>query len=37
MARKQKRAKEVDNVRAYLEGVAKNLADKRTPPRRKGS
>jgi hypothetical protein len=28
MARKQKRTKEVDNVRAYLEGVAKNLADK---------
>jgi len=28
MAQKQKRTKEVDNVRAYLEGVAKNLADK---------
>jgi uncharacterized protein YbaR (Trm112 family) len=28
MARKQKRTKEVDNVRAYIEGVAKNLADK---------
>src|SRR5579871_4109739 len=28
MARKQKRTKEVENVRAYLEGVAKNLADK---------
>ena len=28
MARKQKRTKEVDNVRTYLEGVAKNLADK---------
>jgi uncharacterized protein YbaR (Trm112 family) len=28
MARKQKRTKEVDNVRSYLEGVAKNLADK---------
>jgi len=28
MARKQKRTKEVDNVRAYSEGVAKNLADK---------
>jgi hypothetical protein len=28
MARKQKRTKEVDNVRAYLQGVAKNLADK---------
>src|SRR5260370_34892838 len=28
MARKEKRTKEVDNVRAYLEGVAKNLADK---------
>jgi hypothetical protein len=28
MARARKRTKEVDNVRAYLEGVAKNLADK---------
>lgn len=28
MARKQKRTKEVDHVRSYLEGVAKNLADK---------
>jgi hypothetical protein len=28
MARKQKRTKEVDNVRSYLKGVAKNLADK---------
>jgi uncharacterized protein YbaR (Trm112 family) len=28
MARKQKRTKEVDNVRSYLEGVAKNLSDK---------
>ena len=28
MARAKKRTKEVDNVRAYLEGVAKNLADK---------
>jgi uncharacterized protein YbaR (Trm112 family) len=28
MARKQKRTKEVDNVRAYIQGVAKNLADK---------
>ncbi len=28
MARKQKRTKEVDNVRSYLEGVAKNLVDK---------
>jgi hypothetical protein len=28
MARKQKRTKEVDNLRPYLEGVAKNLADK---------
>lgn len=28
MARKQKRTWEVENVRAYLEGVAKNLADK---------
>jgi hypothetical protein len=28
MARKQKRTKEVDNVRTYLEGVAKYLADK---------
>jgi hypothetical protein len=28
MARKQKRTQEVENVRAYLEGVAKYLADK---------
>src|SRR5437660_1189968 len=28
MARKPKRTKEVDNVRAYVQGVAKNLADK---------
>jgi hypothetical protein len=28
MAQKQKRTKEVDNVRAYVQGVAKNLADK---------
>jgi hypothetical protein len=28
MARKQKRTKEVDNVRSYIEGVAKNLVDK---------
>jgi hypothetical protein len=28
MARNQKRTREVENVRAYLEGVAKNLADK---------
>jgi hypothetical protein len=28
MARKQKRTPEVENVRAYVEGVAKNLADK---------
>ena len=28
MARSQKRTKEVDDVRTYLEGVAKNLADK---------
>jgi hypothetical protein len=28
MARKQKRTREVENVRAYVEGVAKNLADK---------
>jgi uncharacterized protein YbaR (Trm112 family) len=28
MARAKKRTHEVDNVRAYLEGVAKNLADK---------
>jgi len=28
MARKQKRTREVEDVRAYLEGVAKNLADK---------
>lgn len=28
MARKQKRTREVENVRVYIEGVAKNLADK---------
>jgi hypothetical protein len=28
MARKQKRTQEVDHVRSYLEGVAKNLVDK---------
>lgn len=28
MARKQKRTQEVDNVRLYLEGVAKSLIDK---------
>ena len=28
MARKPKRTRQVENVRAYLEGVAKNLADK---------
>lgn len=28
MAQKQKRTKEVDNVRPYIEGVAKNLVDK---------
>ena len=28
MARKQKRTQQVEDVRAYLEGVAKNLADK---------
>ena len=28
MARKPKRTKEVDNVRSYVEGVAKNLVDK---------
>ena len=28
MAQKQKRTKEVENVRAYVQGVAKNLADK---------
>src|SRR5205085_11485697 len=33
MARKQKRTKEVDNVRSYIEGVAKNLADKLYGPR----
>src|SRR5262245_53090048 len=28
MARKQQRTAEVDNVRSYIEGVAKNLVDK---------
>ena len=28
MAQEQKRTKEVENVRAYVQGVAKNLADK---------
>jgi uncharacterized protein YbaR (Trm112 family) len=28
MARQQKRTMEVDNVRSYIEGVAKNLVDK---------
>jgi len=28
MARRQKRTRQVDDVRAYIEGVAKNLADK---------
>src|SRR5260370_34279403 len=36
MARKQKRTKEVDNVRAYLEGVAKNLDDKLYGPQGPG-
>ena len=33
MARKPKRTKEVDNVRDYVEGVAKNLVDKLYGPR----
>ena len=33
MARKQKRTQGGDSVRAYLEGVAKNLADKLYGPR----
>ena len=33
MGRKKQRTKEVENVRAYIEGVAKNLADKLYGPK----